>query len=138
MKFLICLSFSTVCNGKTPIEPTNTILHSDQPIQLAAQTFHITEPLSELSEHLTIHGKIIESNCFLNHDSELFDTVTCQIKQSQLANSAVWEFYYFLDNGNWVGTNITYVQTLPQKICLSNVQINKGVGLGLKFTERQC
>ncbi len=137
-KFLVCLSFSTLCHAKAPVEITNTILHSDNPIQMAAQTFHKAEPLSELSAYITKHGKITEGNCFLNHDSKLFDTVTCQIKQSQLVNGSVWEFYYFLDNGKWIGTNLMYIQKLPQNTCLSNLQVNKGIGLGLKFTESQC
>ena len=138
IKFLVCLSLSNVSYANTPVEITKNILHSDQPIQIAARTFHKTDPLSKLSSHIKAYGKITESNYFLNHDSELFDTVTCQIIQAQLTNGSVWEFYYFLDNDKWVGTNIMYVQKLPQKSCLSNLQIIKGIGLGLKFTEGQC
>jgi len=138
IKFLVCVSFSPVCHAVTPVDIANTILNSDEPVKIAAQTFHKVKPFSELAAYIAKYGKITESNCFLNHDSKLFDTVTCQVKHSQLFNGAVWEFYFFLDNDKWVGTNLTFVQNLPQNTCLSNVQVKNGIGLGLKFTESQC
>ena len=138
IKFLVCLSFPAFAQAQTPVEITNNILSSNQPLISANSIFHNNKVLSKLDDYISEYGAIIGSNCFLNHDSNLFDTVTCQIKHKHLKNGSVWEFYYFLDGANWVGTNLMHVQNLPQTKCLINLELNRGIGLGFNFTESQC
>jgi hypothetical protein len=53
-------------------------------------------------------------------------------------NGLVFEFYFFLDGAKWVGTNLVLVQQLPNHICITNVEVIKGIGNGLKFKEIKC
>lgn len=94
--------------------------------------------VNTLKQQIVVYGEIIGNNCFLNHDSKVFDTVTCHFKQEKLKNGSVWEFYFFLDNGSWIGTNLGKVQDLPQDTCLTEITFVKGIGNGIQFLQGKC
>lgn len=133
----LCL-FSATAEELTPVKITNSILTSDHVIANTKQWYQSQEAISSLKQQLDVYGEIIGNNCFLNHDSKVFDTVTCHFKQEKLKNGSVWEFYFFLDNGAWVGTNLGKVQDLPQDTCLTEITLVKGIGNGIQFLQGKC
>jgi hypothetical protein len=113
---------------------TQKILDSSNPKEVATQYFQNQELLQALENFGPLEG----SKCFLNHDSKVFDTVTCQIIPTGQKNGLVFEFYYFLEGVNWVGTNLSFVQQLPKDVCINNVAVIKGIGNGLSFNKIKC
>lgn len=138
MKFwcgiLFLVSSSALSVEQDALEITKKILESSNPKGVAVRYFHNPELLRAI-ENL---GSLDGSKCFLNHDSNVFDTVTCQIIPAGHKNGLVYEFYYFLDGGNWIGTNFGIVQQLPNDICINSITLIKGIGNGLSFSKIKC
>ncbi|TLX46663.1 hypothetical protein C1E24_12415 [Pseudoalteromonas phenolica] len=132
--FLIVVSSSALSVELDALEITQKILESSNPKDVAAQYFHNQELLNAIENLGSLEG----SKCFLNHDSKVFDTVTCQIIPIGQKSGLVVEFYYFLDGVNWVGTNFSFVQQLPKDICINNIAVIKGIGNGLSFNKIKC
>jgi hypothetical protein len=137
--FILVLFLSSANAAElTPLKIANTILTSDDVIANTKKWYQSEKAIFSLQQHLEVYGDVTANNCFLNHDSNVFDTVTCQIKQEDLKNGSVWEFYFFLDNGSWVGTNLGKVQDLPQSNCLTQIKPVKGIGNGIQFLQGKC
>ena len=137
--FILALYFfSANAEELTPVKIANSILASDHVITNTKKWYQSDKAVSSLIRQIETYGEITSSNCFLNHDSKVFDTVTCHIKQKELKNGSVWEFYFFLDNGSWVGTNLGKVQDLPQSNCLTQIKLVKGIGNGIQFLQSKC
>lgn len=138
MKFWCVLLFffcnSVFSSELEPLKITDRILNSPDPVEEATLYFHKAEVVNQLEEL----GSIDSAKCFLNHDSAVFDTVTCQIIPMNLKNGLVFEFYYFLDGAKWVGTNLGLVQKLPIDSCISEIELIRGIGKGLKFKKVKC
>lgn len=131
---LFMVSSSAISVELDALEITQKILASSSPNDVAAQYFHNTEILKAFEDLGSLQG----SKCFLNHDSKVFDTVTCQVIPTGQKNGLVVEFYYFLEGKNWVGTNFGIVQQLPKDTCISNISVIEGIGNGLKFNKIDC
>ena len=137
--FILALCLSSVNAAElTPLKIANSILSSDDVIASANKWYQSEKAISSLKQQLVAYGNVTANNCFLNHDSKVFDTVTCQIKQDDLKNGSVWEFYFFLENSSWVGTNFGKVQDLPQSNCLTQIKPVKGIGNGIQFLQGKC
>ena len=133
----LCL-FSANAEELTPVKIANSILVSENVISNTEKWYQSKQAISSLRKQLETYGEVTGNKCFLNHDSKVFDTVVCHIKQQGLKNGSVWEFYFFLDNGLWVGTNLGKVQDLPQSNCLSEIKLVKGIGNGIQFLQGKC
>ena len=132
--FLFFFCSSALSYELNPLNITEQILSSSRPTEEATLYFHKSEAMRPIAEL----GTLGSSTCFLNHNSDVFDTVTCQITTSSLKNGLVFEFYYFLDGTKWIGTNVKLVQSLPIDSCISNIELNRGIGKGLKFKKIKC
>ena len=130
--------FSVNAEELTPVKIANSMLTAKDVIASTKKWYQSETPISLLKQQLETYGDVTAYNCFPNHDSKVFDTVTCHIKQVELKNGSVWEFYFFLENGTWIGTNLSKVQDLPQDNCLTKIEFVKGLGKGIKFLQGKC
>ncbi len=137
--FILALCFfSAKAEELTPVKIANSILVSENVIANTKRWYQSEQVISSFKQQLETYGEVTSNNCFLNHDSKVFDTVTCHIKQEELKNGCVWEFYFFLDSGSWVGTSLGKVQDLPQSNCLTEIKLVKGIGNGIQFLQSKC
>jgi hypothetical protein len=137
--FILALCFFSVnAEELTLVKIANSILVSENVVANTEKWYQSEQAISSLRQQLETYGEVTGNECFLNHDSKVFDTVTCHIKQKKLKNGSVWEFYFFLDNGLWIGTNLGKVQDLPQSNCLTEIKLVKGIGNGIQFLQSKC
>jgi hypothetical protein len=87
--FLFCSSvFSEELD---PLKITEKILTSSNPVDEASHYFHKQDPVKVLKGL----GQLSGSTCFLNHDSQVFDTVTCQVIPSVQKMAWYLSFTFF-------------------------------------------
>ena len=130
--------FSATAVELTPVKIINSILISKNVIKDTKKWYQSIDASTSFNRQLEVYGAITANHCNLNHDSKIFNTVTCHITQEKLKNGSIWEFYFFLDNGKWVGTTLGKVQDLPQDNCIAEITFLKGIGKGVNFLLARC
>ncbi|MBU2881385.1 hypothetical protein KO525_03715 [Psychrosphaera sp. B3R10] len=133
---LIFVSYTAM--SSTPIKLTESILNSSKPVALAHKIVHKKISASVLESSIKSYGEITNFTCFMSHDSDLFDTVACHITYEQLKNGEVLEFYYFLDEDDWIGTNVTFINKVPKQGCIKSVSKGQGLMKGLNIELDEC
>ena len=84
------------------------------------------------------NGSITYVQCEQVHDSMLLDAVACYISYDNLTSGIVWEFYYFLEDEKWVGTNLGIISVVPSDHCVANIEFKNKLGQGINDKKVPC
>lgn len=134
--FLVLFSFAAI--GKQGIlEQTTVILNSKDPSK-GLDIYYQPDKVQLFRDVMLENGSISHSECEQNHDSELFDTVACYVSYQNLPSGIVWEFYYFLDEDKWIGTNLGIINVVPTDHCVANIEFKKALGQGINYKKVSC
>lgn len=138
--FVCCLSFIVNAEEKrdSALSITNSFLASPFMLEMMLKRFHNDEVVRSFAKNIEVNGGAKISKCFLNHNSLLFDTVTCHLEYKNNTTSSIWEFFYFNDQEVWVGTNIVLIEELADDRCYSNFTLKKGILKGLNYDSTDC
>lgn len=134
----IVLASLTLLSGPANVVPlTESLLNHEQPsVELAV--YFKPDKVALFQQTLNEYGPITMVNCEQNHDSASFDTVACYIRYDSYPSGVVWEFYYFLEEDGWVGTNLGVIQILPEDICPQAIAFIHALGKGIDYDEASC
>ena len=134
----IVLASLTLLSGPANVVPiTEGILNHEQPShELAA--YYTPEKVALFQQTLNENGPITLVKCEQNHDSALMDTVACYITYENFPSGLVWEFYYFLEEDGWVGTNLGVIQIIPEDVCPQAITFAHALGKGIEYDEVSC
>jgi|TARA_B110000240_G_scaffold194201_1_gene241422 hypothetical protein len=133
---LVLLSFN-LSASEDVVDFTTSILVSEN-LTDALSSYYEESKVEIFQTVLDENGTIDWFKCAKNHDSILFDTVACYVSYENLPSGLVWEFYYFLDEQKWVGTNLGIISVIPTAHCVRNIEFKKQLGQGINYEEVSC
>lgn len=113
------------------------MLNHEQPA-VALTGYFSADKVALFDDVLKANGPMSFIQCEPNHDSALFDTVACYIRYDAYPSGMVWEFYYYLDEQGWKGTNLGIIQTIPQGTCPANITFAHALGQGIDYDAVPC
>ena len=140
MKYLVVLIFvfSFEVMGKSSVvELTSSILGSEDPIA-GLEAHYKPDKVNLFRDVILENGSLEFVKCAQNHDSKSFDTVACYVSYQNLPSDVVWEFFYFLDGQNWVGTNLGIISVIPSDHCVTDIKFKNALGQGIEYKKVSC
>lgn len=140
MKYILAIlgliSFNLFANEDL-VDITTSMLNSEN-VSKAISEYYELEKAEIFQNVLIENGAIDWFKCAKNHDSVLFDTVACYVSYEELPSGVVWEFYYFLDEEEWTGTNLGIIEVIPTGNCVSNIEFTSQLGQGINYEKVVC
>jgi hypothetical protein len=140
MKYLVVLIFlfSFEAIGKSSVvELTSSILASEDPVA-ELEAHYKPDKVKFFQDVILKNGSLASVKCAQNHDSKSFDTVACYVSYQNLPSGVVWEFYYFLEGENWVGTNLGIISVIPSDHCVADIKFKNALGQGIDYKKVAC
>jgi hypothetical protein len=134
--FLTFFSFAAI-GKQSVVDQTTMMLNSKDPSK-SLDVYYQPNKVQLFREVILENGAISHFECEQNHNSKLFDTVACYVSYKNLPSGVVWEFYYFLDEGKWIGTNLGIISVIPIDDCVANVEFKNALGQGITYQKVSC
>jgi len=134
--FLLILS-TNAFSEESVVDIMVSILAATEPVE-GLRAYYDNDKAELFEDMLVMNGPIDQFTCQQNHDSMLFDTVACYVSYTKLRSGVVWEFYYFREKQNWIGTNLGLISVIPKGSCIQNIRFKNKLGEGIEYDSVPC